>query len=234
MSSIPPLDEQDPPEPRGSERRTESVAAPARPRRPRYLVVAILMALVFGAGCWTEGCGRLAFYRSEVDLGAAQNAAVPDEADRGRAESLYQRFMDATEQQKGRAIPLAAATFVLGAALLALGSRSMSGRLNTRKILIQLVAAQAIVVGASFFATREIRHAELDWQLEHTLMMKRPDMQPGEYAQFCVAGRSVGHALPTAWLVFRSLASLLIIVALTRPRARAFFDSAATPSPATE
>ena len=54
--------------------------------------------------------------------------------------------------------------FVLGAALLALGSRSLSGRVNTRKLLIQLVAAQAFVVGASFFALRDMQRAELDWQ----------------------------------------------------------------------
>ena len=229
MSSIPPLDEQDP----QVETPGGDLATPARPRRPRYLVVAVLMALVFGAGCWTEGCGRLAFYRSDVDLGAAQNAVIADEADRGRAEALYQRFMAASDQQKGRAIPLAAATFVLGAALLALGSRSMSGRVNSRKILIQLVAAQAIVVAVGFFATRDIQRAELDWQLERTLMLQRPGMPPEDFAQFSPAVRAVGHLVPTGWLAFRTLASALIILALTRPRARAFFDSAAA-SPATE
>src|SRR5690606_38311577 len=112
MSSIPP------PEDRDSKAR-ESAPGSARgaaPRvvsaqRPRYLVVALVTALVFGAGCWTEGCGRLAFYRGETDQHANITEAIRDDADRAQAEALYQRFVDVADMQRGRAIPMAAATF---------------------------------------------------------------------------------------------------------------------------
>ena len=211
MSSVPPLDEQ------------ESVVA--KPRRPRYLVIAVLVALVFRAGCWTDGCPRHAFYRTDVDLGGPQNAVLRDEANRARADDMYQTFLDAANRQKGRAVPLAAATFVLGAALLALGSRSLSGRINTRKLLIQLVAAQAIVVGASFFALRDMQRAELEWQLEKTLMLQSEQMPPEDFARVAPPMRAAMHGVPPTWLAMRTLASLLVILALTRPRARAFFDS---------
>lgn len=220
MSSVPPLGEQ------------ESASA-KRPRRPRYLVVAVLVALVFGAACSTGGCDRLAFFHSDIDLNAPRRAMLHDEANRTRADEMYQGFLDAANRQKGRAVPLAAATFVLGAAILALGSRSLSGRVNTRKHLIQLVAAQAIVVGASFFALRDMQRAELEWQLETMLMAQSEQMPAEDFARVSPPMRAAMHGVPPTWLAMRTLASLLVIFALTRPRARAFFDSVDA-SPVTE
>lgn len=198
-----------------------------RARRPRYLVIALVAALVFGAGCWTEGCSRLAFFRGERDHGAALNESIHDEGDRTQAEALYQRFVDSADAQRGRGVPLAAATFVLGAALLTLAARGLAGKSNTRSAIIQVVAAQAIVVGASFFALREMKGAEADWEYQSALFHQRERLPPDQYDQVAATMQSMRRWQPPAWLAFRTMASALIILALSRPRSREFFEAAA-------
>ena len=230
MSSIPPppRGQSEPPENDAFRRPSLSGAEP-KARRPRFLVVALVAALVFGAGCWTEGCSQLAFFRGEREQHAKLTASIQDAADRARAEALYQRFVDVAEGARGRAVPIAAATFVLGAALLALAARGLAGKSNTRSALMQVVAAQAIVVVAGYFLTRDMFNAEADWKWETAIMHQRERSPPEQFAQFASMVRSMRHWGPPGWLVFRTVASALIVVALTRPRSREFFDAASDP-----
>jgi hypothetical protein len=229
MSSTPPPDRASPDDedrrsrpPSGKERSTGA-------RRPRYLVVALIGALVFGAGCWTEGCNRLAFYRGEHEYGASLAASIHDDSDRTRAEALFQRFLDISEAARGRAVPLAAATFVLGAALLALGTRGMAGRANTRSALMQVVAVQAVIVALAYFLNSDIRRAELDWQFDTWLAHQRETLPPSQYLELVPKANAMRGWVPPIWLILRSLASALILVALSRPRSRAFFEASAPP-----
>lgn len=204
---------------------------PGRPaaepgQRPRYLLVALIVAFVFGVGCWMEGCARLGFYRGEREQYVAQTEAVPDDADRGRSEQLYQRFIEASDVTRGRGVPLAAATFVLGAALLALAARGLAGKANTRAALMQVIAAQAIVVAATFFATRDMRRAEDDWQYQTALFQRRDKIPQDQYVDVTTTLNILKRWAPPGWLALRSLASVLIILALSRPRSREFFDAA--------
>ena len=235
MPSVPPpSDSPDPPPESAGERPSErprsvrpSGLPPAgRMKRPRYLLVALVVALVFGAGCWTEGCGRLAFYRGEQDQSQALNAAIKSDADRARAEALYHRFTEVADAARGRAIPMAAAIFVLGAALLALASRGLAGKTNTRNALLQVTTAQAIVVVLAYFVTRDIRNAELDWEMERTLIHQRETLPADQYEQVVPMMQSMRHWVVPGWLVFRTLASALVVFALTRPRSREFFEAA--------
>ena len=195
-------------------------------KRPRYLLVALIVALVFGAGCWTEGCSRLAFYRGEQDQAQALNGTIKGDADRDRAEALYQRFTQVADAARGRAIPLAAAIFVLGAALLALASRGLAGKTNTRNALLQVTTAQAIVMVLAYFLTRDVRNAELDWEMERTLIHQRETLPADQYEQVVPMMQSMRHWVVPGWLVFRTLASALVVFALTRPRSREFFEAA--------
>lgn len=195
-----------------------------RTKRPRFLVVALALALVFGAGCWTDGCNRLAFYRGDREQKVT--SAIQNDDDRARAEALFQRYVDAADNARGRTIPLAAATFVLGAALLALGARGLAGRSNTRSALMQVVTAQAVVVAATYYLTRDVWSTEADWQYETTIMLQHQRSPAEQYEQMAETVRSVRRWAPPAWLAVRSFASLLIVIALSRPRSRAFFDAA--------
>jgi hypothetical protein len=204
-------------------------ASPAT--RPRYLVVALVTALIFGAGCWTSGCAQLQVYRGAKDQGATMNALIRDDQERAQVESLYQRHLDAADAARGRGIPLAAATFVLGAALLALASRALAGRTNARAALMQVVAVQAIVGTTHFFAMRDSTNAELDWLLAGTLAYKRQTMKPPDYAFWAPIYTGIrAYGVPTV-LVLRVVASALVLVALTRQRSREFFEAAADTAP---
>jgi hypothetical protein len=239
MPSVPPPPDSTPPDPPSdapSPREPSSppspptrASAPSPPspvKRPRYLLFALIGALVFGAGCWMDGCGRLAFYRGEQDQSLALNASIKADTDRNRAEALYHRFTEVADDARKRAIPLAAATFVLGAALLALGSRALAGKTNTRGALVQVVIAQAAVVGLAYFLTADIRNAELDWEMERTLIHQRETLPPDQYEQVVPMMQSMRRYGVPGWLVVRTLASALIVFALTRPRTREFFEAA--------
>jgi hypothetical protein len=200
-------------------------------RRPKYLVVALVMALLFGAGCWTEGCGTLAFYRGDTDVLAEQNEHIADPQDRERVEALYQRYLDAADAGRGRSIPFAAGIFVLGAALLALGARGLAGKSNTRSALMQVVAAQAIVVAAGYFVNKDMRNAQEDWRFEQMIAQQHEKLPADQFEHALPTFRAMRRWMPPAWLTIRSFASLLILVALSRQRSREFFEAAGEPQP---
>ena len=232
MPSVPPPSDSTPPDPGegpsegSSERREAREVRRAPVKRPRYLLFALIAALVFGAGCWMDGCGRLAFYRGEQDQAVELNKSIKSDADRTRAEALYQHFTEVADAARGRAVPLAAATFVLGAALLALGSRAIAGKTNARGALVQIVIAQAAVVGLAYFLTADMRSAELDWEMERTLIQQRETVPPDQYQySVVIVGGMRRYGVP-GWLIVRTLASALIVFALTRPRSREFFEAA--------
>ncbi len=151
---------------------------------------------------------------------------IRDDADRARVEALFQRFVDAAARARGRALPMAAATFVLGAALLSLATRGLGGRSNTRSALMQVVTVQAVVVVLGYFVTREMLDAESDWQYEVALVHQRERVPAEQLAEITPTLRVMQRWAPPAWLALRTFASVLIVFALTRPRAREFFDAA--------
>lgn len=199
--------------------------------RPRYLVVALVTALIFGAGCWTSGCAQLQVYRGAKDQGATMNALIRDDRERSEVEALYERHLEAADESRSRGIPLAAATFVLGAALLALASRALAGKTNARAALMQVVAVQAIVGTTHFVAMRAATNAELDWLLAGTLAYKRQTMKPPDYAFWAPVYRGVRQYGEPTVLVVRVIASALVLFALTRQRSREFFEAAVDTAP---
>jgi hypothetical protein len=216
MSSVPPAAGE------------SSVKEPlANKKRPRWLVAALVAALVFGAGCWTEGCERLSFYRGDRDARVQMIAQLKDENDRTRVDALYKQYVDIADANRSRGIPLAAATFVLGAALLALAGRGLTGRANARAAIMQVVAAQAIVVAASFFVLKDVRRAEWDWQIEYSVADRRASASPEQIKEAEPIARALMRAYSPTWLAIRSLASALILFALSRQRSREFFEAAA-------
>lgn len=207
-----------------------SALAPRAPR-PRYLVVALVTALIFGAGCWTSGCQQLQIYRGVKDKGAEANALIRDDEARAHLDALYKKQLDAQDESRSKGIPLAAATFVLGAALLALSSRALAGRTNARSALMQVVAAQAIVGTIHFVAMREATNAELDYGLAATLAYRHQTQPPIEYAKWALIHRGLRGWGEPALLGIRVVASALIVFALTRQRSREFFEAASDPAP---
>ena len=221
-----------PPPPDRDASGSESAQRTEPARRPRYLVVALVGALVLGAASCTEGYGRLGSYHGGSEQQHAMlMSSIQDEGGRAEAEALYQRFVDVANAASGRAVPMAAAMFVLGAALLTLASRGLSGKANTRSALMQVITAQSIVLVASYFITRDLANAEADWQWEATVIQQRERMPEDQYERVVPALRAIRRWAPPGWLVVRTVASALVVVALSRPRAREFFEAAARPIP---
>jgi hypothetical protein len=230
MSSFPPPPSED----NGREPAAARAEAPdaAQTRRPRWLVVALLVAMVLGTSSWWDGCARLDMYRAESSQAAARvHATIEDKAARGQAEAAYVHLLDVFGASRSRTVPLASATFVLGAALLALASRGLGGRRGSRAALLQVVLVQAAVAGATFFVTRDVREAEHAW--EHACRTALQDQAfPPEWKPRAAAIEDFKLRLEAPFgLATRTLASALVVLALTRPRARASFDAEGAPVP---
>lgn len=201
-------------------------AAAAREKRPRWLVVALLVAMFLGTSSWWDGCARLDMYRSDSSQAAARlHSAIEDETARARAEAAYLELLDVFGASRSRTVPLASATFVLGAALLALASRGLGGRRGSRSLLVQVVSAQAVVAVASYFLTRDVRSAEHDWEHAWRVALHEQAFPP-EWRERAARIEDFKLRLEAPLsLAGRTLASALVVLALTRPRSRAFFDA---------
>ena len=104
---------------------------------------------------------------------------------------------------------------------------SMVGREGSRSRLVQIVAVHAVVVAAGFVLTRAVTHAEWDFTLAlkdgiPTTPFDRPDVAEENRQVMAAVSRALIPILATV----RTLFSVGIVLALTRPRARAFFREA--------
>lgn len=200
-------------------------AAAPRAKRPRWLVFSLVFALLLGASSWSEGCTRLELYRSGPALSAELHAGIQDAAARARAEADYERLLDVLHGSRARTAPLAAATFVLGAALLALASRGLGGRKGARPLLVQVVTVQALVAIGTYFLARDVRLAEHAWEDARRDAAAIDQDMPAPFREkmdrIGTLKREVGAP---GWLAFRTLGSALVVIALTRPRTRRLFD----------
>jgi hypothetical protein len=165
--------------------------------------VALVGGWLFGAQGLVSGCAHISYYKddrvAEMQLG--------DEAhdDVVRLEPWQVTALDGA---KDRMFPLSAAMLVLGGAMVVFAARAMGGRPRAREVLIQLVCVQAVVAALTYALTPDLRAAEdRAWR----------DAGRGEVFR---------RVAPPTLLGLRTLASALIVLALTRPRARAYFDPA--------
>lgn len=205
--------------------------ADAPRKRPRFLTVALAGALLLGAECWTSGYNQLAFYHRDVDPAAELHAGVHDASERSRLEGMYLHFSALSDGASKRAIPVAAATFVLGAALLAFGVRGFAGRRGARATLVQILTVQTAVIVGGHYLLRDVQAAMLDWSVEHTLVLRRQELPPDQLEVAVKTIHVVRDYGAGGWLAFRTAVSALVILALTRPRARAFLDAERAPAP---
>ena len=219
-------------DPEGSSSPPSEPAEPAEPgaprKTPRYLLLALVMTLVFGAMGWADGCAKLSFYRGDAELAnqRARSWAVQNDADRAHADALYQHYTEAADAAHGRTVPLAAATFVLGAAILALASRALAGSANARGPLVQLLTAQVIVAVLVFVLTKNVWHAEWALFWEHARISQRESLPPALSATIAPAIALLDAVAAPALFVGRMVLSALVIVALTRQKSREFFEAA--------
>jgi len=196
-------------------------------KRPWYLVLALFLAVLFGVVGARSGWITVTLYREQIDPALA-GQGIADEADRAAVVARVEAYVRALDAAKARGWPLGIASLLIGGATLFFAMRAMSGSASGRVALVQLVIVQAGIAGASHFLLRDVEQADLATYEaikaaqfhEEIPDRRRADELTGNTAKLF-------HAAAPIALAFQLLGSALIVVALTRRRSLAFFESTA-------
>jgi hypothetical protein len=199
--------------------------AAAQRKRPVYLVFALLGALALGVTGAYRGCDDVTLYRAPVDA-SLFTQGIADEADRALVAARFQAYLQAFDAAKARGFPLAVAGLLLGSALVFAAMRALGGNGAARTALVQLVIAQAGANAASYWLLRDVSEAKLrldesSWAAESHQRIADRRRADDEARR----GARVLRAAHPITLAMRTLGSALVVVALTRRRARAVLDS---------
>ena len=197
----------------------------AIPKRPWYLILALGVCFILGASSAFNGMAMIDLYRRpEADL-SGQFDDVKDEAQRQKLVKATQALLDAVSAEQSRLFPISAAELVLGLALFLLSVLAMAGRNGARSALVQVVMVSTALAVGEHFAAPKVRAAESDFTLAKTesdLVASGFDAQTVAF-QMETQKRLLPFVLPLR-LVLRGTVALLIVLALTRRRTRAFYD----------
>jgi hypothetical protein len=167
------------------------------------LIGALACAWLFGAHGLVNGCSYISYYKDD----RAPELTAQDTDDGRHADTVrLEPYFHALDAAKDRVFPLSVAILILGGAMVVFAARAMGGRARARGALIQIACVQAAVVILAYVVTPDVRAAE------------------DEVAKGAGYGMVWRRYTPPALLVLRTLASALMVLALTRPRSRAFFD----------
>ena len=197
------------------------------------MVAALLAALAFGVGGGREGYSDLEFFRGDQPDITRLLASINDDADRANISQAFDHWAVVMDAARARALPLGIATLVIGIALMLFAMRAMAGRGPARSVLLQLIVVNMGLGLVSFALLSDTRAA---WQGYYAAVTRAsahavamPDNAPDaeSIARFYVA---VGKWVPGLMLVLQTLSSAAIVLALTRPRSRQFFEAARDPA----
>jgi len=198
-------------------------AAPRK--RPFYLVVALLGAVVFGAYGALQGWSAFLQYRGAIDPALASQE-IPNPDDRAAFVARLEACQAALDAVKTWGWPLAVAAIVLGSAMFVFAMRGLAGSSSARAILLQLVVVQAGVNVVEHRLLRGVFEADVNlWETAETTYIREnvPEWTHPE-ARTHAWGVTARSAYPFS-LAAQTFGSALIVVALTRRRTREFFDA---------
>jgi hypothetical protein len=198
----------------------------AERKRPWYLVFALLGAMALGTSGACSGWETVTQYRGSIDPLVAQG--VPDAADRAAIETRVDAYVRALDAAKSRGWPLAVAALLLGGATMLFSMRALGGSSGARAALIQVVVAQAGLNGLSYWLMRDVTEAKLRYV--DAFQAAENHAQVPDRLQADDRSRAMASMLRVASpivLALSTLGSALVVVALTRRRARDFFDASA-------
>lgn len=218
--SVPPPEEAPPrgaPGPR-------SIPPPGGPRRPWYLVVALLFAWVFGAAGFVGGCNdTMKLQQQHIDASEEippNGIGQPNETQRAAQLAAQEVYDEVVLSMTPRLFPLSVATFILGGALVLFTARAMAGRGSARSTVIQIALVQGILSIVSFAMTKHLREAQITLAIADTANSGAPQ----DAVDFWVPNLPVVFRVATVGvLVVRNVIAALIVVALTRTRTKEFF-----------
>ncbi|MGH7439759.1 MAG: hypothetical protein ACRENE_29055 [Polyangiaceae bacterium] len=205
---------------------------PTERKRPFYVVLALLAALAMGTAGASSGWALFETYREPIDPTLA-GQGVADEGDRAAVVARYEAYLKVLDRARSRGWPIAVGMLVLGTGVLVGAVRTLGGRRGARPLLLQLVVAQAVLSGVSYLALGDVLDAEVrlrEARQAAEVHRQFPQEDQHEYAdQVLHMSRKLLRVQARVELAIGTLCSGLIVLALTRRRARDFFDASAEP-----
>lgn len=199
--------------------------AAAERKRPFYVVLALLGALALGTTAARSGWATVAMYREPIDSSLA-GRGFSDEADRAALVARFEAYLHAVDAARPRGWPIGVGMLVLGSAILLFSMRALGGSKGSRAALVQLVVAQAALNAASYWLMGDVLEAELRWH-EATQAAEIHETYPQRehVDEILRMSARVLRVIPRIELAVGTLVSALVVLALTRRRAREFFDA---------
>jgi hypothetical protein len=194
-------------------------------KRPWYLVLALLGALILGTAGAYEGWSRFLAYHDTFDP-TLIGAGIADEADRLAVVARFEAFLQVLDVAKSRAWPLGVAALVLGTAVFVFAMRALGGSGTARAVLVQLIVAQAGTNAAGYWLLRDLFEADLRLHDAMDAAVSRDSVPQQDQPEVLRTMAKVRRAYYPIALALDTLGSALIVIALTRRRSRAFFDLA--------
>ncbi|WP_394833224.1 hypothetical protein LVJ94_42650 [Pendulispora rubella] len=193
-------------------------------------MTALVIAWIFGAMGFVNGCTTVMVLRGEGPAPHETTEMIQSDEQRAQASQAAENYYSTMNHARHRYFPLSVAGMLLGGVMVLFAARAMSGREAARNPLIQVVAAQAALVLLAHFLAADVRHASLNFENAITAARMRDSTQDPQalesVEQFVAMVPRILHMRDTGWLVVRSLLSGFIVIALTRTRAREFFEAA--------
>jgi hypothetical protein len=133
----------------------------------------------------------------------------------------------AIDAEKSRGWPIAVATLLLGGAMIVFSMRALGGSAGARAALVQIVVAQAGLNVASYWLLRDVQNAEVAVGVARQVATIHENVTDHERAdEMLRATRASARIVNPLALFLGTLASALVVVALTRRRSRDFFEGA--------
>ncbi len=196
-------------------------------KKPWYLVAALMGSLGLGAGGGCEGHRLVSLYRAEhLDPSAFVQEIVSD-VDREAVRQALEGYISALTDGRDKAFPLAVAALLIGLATVLFAMRAMGGSAGARRGLMQLVVVQAGLVAGTFFVERDVRAAAARLATSEIRAQAHQEMtDPARAEQAIRINLTKVKLREPVRLAMSTIGSLLIIFALTRRGARAFFEPA--------
>jgi hypothetical protein len=196
------------------------------PKKPWYLVAALMGALGLGAGGGCEGHRIVSLYRADHIDPSAFAQDITSTVDRDAVRAAVEGYIDALGVAREHAFPLAVAALLIGVATVLFAMRAMGGSAGARRGLMQLVLVQAGLVCATYFIEKDVRAASVRLATEEIRAKAHQELREPARAEPAIRlNTAVANFRDPMRLAMSTIGSLLIVFALTRRGARAFFEA---------
>jgi hypothetical protein len=187
-------------------------------KRPAYLVIALLLVWVVGLVGATQGCQTVEILH-HPDVARSENARGTDAEITRRGGAL----IDTVLAFRSTVTPLAVGQLLLASLLTLSAGLTLLGRGNARQLAIQAMIVYALFLPIDYLVRRPMRASTIE------AFADASSFPPGG----ALASPEIADQRVFLWWIFRGALGLQLViltlglVAITRPRVRAFFDAMA-------